>query len=148
MNLTSLNPPAKSAFSERNITGVDGNRIINFGCTDDRGYLQIAAGRREAGPMHTISSARRIVLQIAIRLLSVDGLRFYCSSSRQARCIRRAISRGLRYRVFLYHEVPPPLFDNEQGWLYSTGWPLSARIFFTVPDLSLSIWFRSFIASM
>src|SRR5258706_6675307 len=36
----------------------------------------------------------------------------------------------------------------KSGCPYSTGWPLSTRMAFTVPDLSHSISFISFIASM
>lgn len=78
-------------------------------------------------------------------------------ASRQARMIRRAISPRFAISTFLNNERSRLFYGKKphaqagsmrkRTWLYSTGLALSTRILTTLPAISDSISFISFIAS-
>ena len=111
--------------------------------------------------MHTDSSAS--LTYLASASASEWTTTVLMPISRQARWMRSAISPRLAMRIFsniLFGALGQATALDERyeaaadqpmmnsGWPNSTGWPFSTRIALTTPDLSASISFISFIASM
>src|SRR5690606_16542316 len=140
-------------LAEEAVAGVDRLGVGDLGGGDDRGHVEVALRRGRRADAHRFVGHRH-VLEVAVHgrvhrdRADPERVAGAQDAQRDLAAVgdHDLVEHGPSGGSLVSHGGAQPMTNS--GWSNSTGWPLSIRIFSTVPETSASIGLNIFIASM